>query len=110
VTRPACTPHRRRGSLCGLLLWFAQQLAGGDVDEVQLRTSLTDYGFMDARIVRLVCQPMLHVQSRLRAFEYNVATHAKQKSILKSGALIRIKTGADQGLFLFLSFLFKFFG
>jgi hypothetical protein len=40
------------------------------------------------RIIWLVFQPMLHVETRLGTFEYDVTPHDEQKSILKSGVLI----------------------
>jgi hypothetical protein len=68
----------RPPTAAALLLWFAQQLTGGPIDEVQLGASLTGHGFIT--IVRTgrrgyVRQPMLNVYSRIWAFEYDVTAH-----------------------------------
>jgi hypothetical protein len=61
-----------------LTLLLAQQLAGQSIDEMQIGASLTNYRLMsDAdRVIRLIGQPVLYVQSRSRTFEYDVAAHA----------------------------------
>jgi len=47
---------------------------------MQIGAGLTDYRLIVSpdRVIRLICQPVLYVQSRLGTFEYDVAAHIGQ--------------------------------
>jgi hypothetical protein len=81
-TRSAKPEFREANLLCGI----AQQLAGRTVDEMQPGASLTDDRFVGAlRIVRSVCQPMLHVQPGQRTFEKDMA-HSSFEGFCRAAA------------------------
>jgi len=67
-------------SFVALALVLTEQLAGRSIDEMQIGAGLTKYRLMGStdRVTRLICQPVLYVQSRSGTFEYDVAAHAGQ--------------------------------
>jgi hypothetical protein len=77
---PAASRDLPGVAIVALTLLLAQQLACRSVDEMQFGASLTNYRLMSGadRVARLICQPVLYVQSRSGAFENDVAAHGGQ--------------------------------